>query len=376
MHVLIRLSIVSMLLFAGRIEAGGIDAYRDKDSEARIEPLSKLGVDPKRHKTIDDAISDSPKNAKLLATKGYLLALRGLEAESARAYTLARAVGRDARHVAWSEGWARYFLNDAQGAISHWNEAIEMHGGRPRWVPETLALAQWKLGEGATALEMLETGDRSQISISLRTPQPLHTLLWAPSARADLAQLREVARLRDASVPRSELGLPAFQVPELVAGDAPAYPSADLRAQHEGTVLAAFCVSPTAVVSRREIPVRSDQSGLNKAVEVVFATWKFTAARCNGSPVSSWVFVPVEFDAQTAGGERRAHDADKGYCMRSGQPAVTLDHSGWNLAVAECPQVDCSSSPLPEIERCAQRDPIQRPPLTVTGQFVDQLRRQ
>lgn len=56
------------------------------------------------------------------------------------------------RQVRWSYGWALTLVDDHAGAMGQWQQAAELHGGRPFWMPYSTALVLWQAGHREEAL--------------------------------------------------------------------------------------------------------------------------------------------------------------------------------------------------------------------------------
>lgn len=124
--------------------------YQDRDPAA-----SYLATPPggrARFKAaIEASLRKNPKNSAALAHRAYYFNDTGDTQRALRDFDAALAASDagsvQARHVYWSRGWARYDNGEVAAAIADWREAARLHGGSPHWLPYTLALGYWTMGE-------------------------------------------------------------------------------------------------------------------------------------------------------------------------------------------------------------------------------------
>lgn len=138
--------------------------YVDADHQAR-ERVAQL-EDQARFDALRRHALRGQLRADGLAALGYAYALRG-EAEDARAMlALAREYAgqrRDLlRHVLWSSGWAHLNLGDYDAAAEAWQASAELHGGRPFWLPYSMAVLAELRGERELAIQWYDAAARSQ----------------------------------------------------------------------------------------------------------------------------------------------------------------------------------------------------------------------
>jgi tetratricopeptide (TPR) repeat protein len=136
------------------------EPYRQRDDAARLPD------DPRAMNLafMDRYVAARPDDPAGFAQRAFLLAGAG-EAAAARrdlrqALSMRTADEFVARHVRWSAGWTRFLLDDPEGALELWLDAARRHGGRPAWVPYTLAIGYWAAGDRAEALRWYDRAAR------------------------------------------------------------------------------------------------------------------------------------------------------------------------------------------------------------------------
>ena len=67
------------------------------------------------------------------------------------------------------------------------------------------------------------------------------------------------------------------------------------RLREEGKVILRVRVSPEGVAELIEVKVSSGSSRLDDSAQRTVRTWKFIPAKRGGTPVESWVQVPIIF---------------------------------------------------------------------------------
>ena len=135
-------------------EAGAV--YRDRDPAASyVAPPP--GGRARFKAAIEATLRKNPENPVALTHRAYLFNDMGDTRRALRDYDAALAASAGdslrTRHVYWSRGWSRYDAGDVAGAITDWHAAGKLHGGAPHWLPYTLALGYWTLGESQPALQ-------------------------------------------------------------------------------------------------------------------------------------------------------------------------------------------------------------------------------
>jgi len=75
----------------------------------------------------------------------------------------------------------------------------------------------------------------------------------------------------------------------------PPYPSVSRRRGEEGTVVLRVRVSAEGTAEHIEIKTTSGSSRLDEAAQRTVRSWKFVPAKRAGTPLESWVLVPIVF---------------------------------------------------------------------------------
>lgn len=129
--------------------------YRDSDAAALASRAGPGNKGQWRHK-LNVAIMNNPNDAFALSQRAYMRSiagdLAGSEKDYLRALESADKKTVTYRHVLWSLGWAKFNMGDDKSAIDYWGQAEQHHGGSPYWLPYTVSLAYWRLGEKELAL--------------------------------------------------------------------------------------------------------------------------------------------------------------------------------------------------------------------------------
>lgn len=137
--------------------------YRDPDAMAMAQQHVDVNS-PEWLAQVEKGMQQRVKSPWPHVQFGYSESLAG-RAESARqSYTLALDLAADPnqqRHVRWSYGWGLFNLGQSEAALEQWRRAAELHGGRPFWLPYTLAVGYWQAGEEDQALHWYEAAARS-----------------------------------------------------------------------------------------------------------------------------------------------------------------------------------------------------------------------
>lgn len=181
-------------------------AYVDADHQARVR-VGQL-EDQARFEALRRHALRGQLRADGLAALGYAYALRG-EAEDARAMlALAReyAGQRSAllRHVLWSSGWAHLNLGDYEAAAEAWQASADLHGGRPFWLPYSMAVLAELRGERELAIQWYDAAARSQLRWSHAEGVARATYFWQ---RKESAAIDRVFHAWQASKPLQTHGL-------------------------------------------------------------------------------------------------------------------------------------------------------------------------
>jgi tetratricopeptide (TPR) repeat protein len=97
-----------------------------------------------------------------------------------------------ARSLRWNQAWDLYRQGDADAALGLWLKAAEGTRGNPSWLPQTLALALWKLGRKDEALAWYAAAVRTepqQWNDAANFAQLLPA--WNDGERAQLAEIQQ-----------------------------------------------------------------------------------------------------------------------------------------------------------------------------------------
>lgn len=136
------------------------EPYRQRDDAARLP-------DDRRAMNLafmDRYVAERPDDPAGFAQRAFLLAgagdAAGARRDLRRALSIRAMDPFIARHVRWSGGWTRFLLDDPEGALALWHEALRQHGGTPAWAPYTLAIGYWAAGDRAEALRWYDRAAR------------------------------------------------------------------------------------------------------------------------------------------------------------------------------------------------------------------------
>ncbi len=161
-----RLSRTNLLLLASVLLsplAFAEEVYRDRDPMAVAQQHADVSS-PEWLARVEKGMQQRDKSPWPHVQYGYSESLAG-RAESAReSYTLALQLAAEPvqeRHVRWSYGWGLFNLGQSQAALEQWQWAADLHGGRPFWLPYTLAVGHWQAGNEARALHWYDVAARS-----------------------------------------------------------------------------------------------------------------------------------------------------------------------------------------------------------------------
>ena len=142
---------------------------------------------------LEATLRQNPRNSVALSHRAYLFALAGDLERALRDYDAALQWAGDdrvyRRSVLWSRGWTRYNLGDTRLAMADWDQAAQMHGGRPYWVPYTFALGYWTLGEKALALQWFDAAVQANPAWGQDAGFAQKTGHWRPAPKAVMGEL-------------------------------------------------------------------------------------------------------------------------------------------------------------------------------------------
>lgn len=99
---------------------------------------------------------EKPKNAQLLADRGFAYAMLGESRSAIADFENALKADAKSRSIRYSYGWALFNLRLYEDAIKQWQDSIKLHNKTPWWAPHTLALGYWAIGKKSEALQMYD----------------------------------------------------------------------------------------------------------------------------------------------------------------------------------------------------------------------------
>lgn len=182
-------------------------AYADSDAQARVR-VAQL-EDDRRFDALRRIAMRGQAGADGLVALGYAYALRGEEADARATLALAREYagerGSLLRHVLWSSGWTYLNLGDYASAANAWQESAQLHGGRPFWLPYSMAVLAELDGQRALAIEWYEAATRSQPRWAHAEGVAQATHFWQPKETAALDRLFHAWQARKQRAARLEV---------------------------------------------------------------------------------------------------------------------------------------------------------------------------
>ena len=259
-----------------------VDArYQDADPEVGGGPP----VNPARR--------DAPSlNALRAATRrAYARSVVGDRVGAAAGIETAKKRFPDSVGIHWSEGWIRLNLLDFQGALTAWQVAEGLHGGRPFWVPYSKAIALIGSGDFDAALAWWRVAQGS-MAPALDLPADVRNRFqhWKQLEKQLLEHVIELAYSpQQARLPAT----PGLNL-RLLEAPVPIYPSALLREGVEGLTLVKVHVSPQGRPLQVEVFVSSRIAAFDAAaLEAARLTRFDVPARFAAEGL--WVTIPYAF---------------------------------------------------------------------------------
>ena len=160
--------------------------YREDDpAAAAMRPPSGNPFDYRRY--LDAVIQQSPDNVAALVARAYLLKNSGQVKRARRDWERAAAAATPGspqeRHLQWSRGWGHYDLGEYEDAFEDWRRALDAHGGRPFWVPHTMALLYWTTGDRDTAVAWYDAAVATNGDWATEDGFEARTDSWRPQQR-------------------------------------------------------------------------------------------------------------------------------------------------------------------------------------------------
>ncbi|MGH8054752.1 MAG: tetratricopeptide repeat protein [Stenotrophomonas sp.] len=172
-----------------------VEFYFDEDAAAK--PIQ--AVPPEQADAVDQLMKLRERGRKGVEATAQLASIaygEGRDELGAKLYQEALAsvvdTSAQARGIRWNQGWDLYRRGDAEGALGMWLKATESVRGNPSWMPQTLALALWKLGRKDEAVSWFAAAVRTEPDLwrdTSRFAQLLPT--WKDDERAQLAEVQQ-----------------------------------------------------------------------------------------------------------------------------------------------------------------------------------------
>jgi len=166
------------------------------DDDVAAKPIHV--VPPEQADAVDQLMKLRERGRKAVEATAQLASIAyvgGRDELGAKLYQEALASVADtsvqARGLRWSQGWDLYRRGDANAALALWTRAAESTRGNPSWLPQTLALALWKLDRKDEALSWYAAAVRTepqQWNDAANFPQLLPG--WNDAERAQLAEVQ------------------------------------------------------------------------------------------------------------------------------------------------------------------------------------------
>jgi tetratricopeptide (TPR) repeat protein len=110
-------------------------------------------------------VTADPDNAGVLMSRGWLKSRDGERDATIMLFDLALSradTDTPVERIQWSYGWAMFNLHEHACALAHFDEARKAAPDQVRWVPYTLAVTYWQLGERDTAIRWYDHAARNE----------------------------------------------------------------------------------------------------------------------------------------------------------------------------------------------------------------------
>ena len=135
-----------------------------------------------------------PEDSRGWSAQAYLAAIEGQPERVEYGLSQARHTAGDSvlrqREALWSEGWVRLQLDQPSTAAAAWLQAMQLHRGRPYWVPYSLAVLGELAGERNVAVAWYALAARSAPSVwGTRYGMQQYTSHWRESEREAIARV-------------------------------------------------------------------------------------------------------------------------------------------------------------------------------------------
>lgn len=311
--------------------------YTDEDSAARQPTMQELGLGghvdlgPLRERA-----DRKMRDWRLQALVGQMEHLaRNRDAAETRYQRAVDAAGDDPkklRHVLWSRGWGRLYSGDNDGALADWRDAARLHGGKPEWLPHTLAVGYWRRGDRSVGMQWFEASELARSDAGKHGPKLAGLPQIARSLLGDIFDVRELRS--NPSVQRISGGKPANE-PAYLFAPPPRYPRAGITGGMQGNTLLQACVDARGKPQHVEIEKSSGRPLLDAAAKRAVADWQFRPATCDGAPRASAVLIPILFRLSSKGAVRVPPPPASFFSNRF-DPEVSLDPDGYTAVRREC----------------------------------------
>ncbi len=133
------------------------------------------------------------RTARYFVGEGYLAAQAGNRAEAIRLYDLAvRFPDNDQPidRVQWSYGWGMFALGDYACALARFEAARQASPDNITWLPQTLAVVYWRLGDQPRALDWYAVAVRNLSSCWADNKSAAYcTRHWRPAEQRALLEV-------------------------------------------------------------------------------------------------------------------------------------------------------------------------------------------
>lgn len=110
-------------------------------------------------------VTAAPEDAGVLVSRGWYKS-RNDERDATIALFDLALTRADANtpvdRIHWSYGWAMFNLKDYSCALAHFDAARQAAPDQVRWLPQTLAVTYWQLGDHDTAIRWYELAARNE----------------------------------------------------------------------------------------------------------------------------------------------------------------------------------------------------------------------
>ncbi|MGY3264426.1 tetratricopeptide repeat protein [Lysobacter sp. HA35] len=163
------------------------DTYTDQDAAAFAMQAPPPGGNAAYRHRLDTVVRYDPKNVIALAERAYISGKLGdlerARADLAAAASIASPGSIEEGHVFWSRGWIEYQAGNYPASLDAFKNEIASHGGRPFWVPSTLATLYWSAGDIDTAVAWYAASVRSYPQLGTEEGMEKRIDFWRASEK-------------------------------------------------------------------------------------------------------------------------------------------------------------------------------------------------